>query len=86
MPRQFVAEIIQARVEEIFELIDQELIKSSVKPALAGGIILCGGTALLEGIDELCSEKIGLATAIRSPAGDTLDLETECSHQNLPPL
>ena len=71
VPRQYVVEIIQARLEEIFDLIERELVKSSEKKSLAGGIILCGGTALTEGIADLCEEKLGLATSVRAPENVT---------------
>ncbi len=64
-----VAEIIEARSREILELVDQELIKSGCKPALTGGVALCGGSSLLEGLESLAEEVLGLSATVRLPFG-----------------
>jgi cell division protein FtsA len=53
IPRQFLAEIIGARIEEIFELVLKEIKRSGYDGLLPAGIVLCGGTAQLPGIREL---------------------------------
>lgn len=65
--RQQVAEIIEARMKEIFELIDTELLKSGKKNFLAGGVVLTGGGSLLEGLEDLAEECLGLSVSVRSP-------------------
>jgi cell division protein FtsA len=50
--RQTLAEIIEARVEEILSLIDMEISKVNLKDQLAGGVVLTGGSSLLMGIIE----------------------------------
>ena len=64
--RQTIAEISEARLREILEIIDAELIRSGQKSSLAGGVVLCGGCSLLEGIEELAEEVLGLSVAARS--------------------
>ena len=51
--RKILAEIIEARVEEMFSLIQQEITKSGYSDLLAAGIVLTGGTTLLQGMVEL---------------------------------
>ncbi|OFZ78217.1 MAG: cell division protein FtsA [Bdellovibrionales bacterium RIFOXYD1_FULL_53_11] len=51
--RRFLAEIIEPRVEEIFSLIQREIMKSGYQDLLSGGIVITGGSALLEGMPEL---------------------------------
>ena len=51
--RKILAEIIEARVEEMFSLIQQEVTKSTYADLLAAGIVLTGGTTLLQGMVEL---------------------------------
>ncbi len=51
--RQILGEIIQPRVEEILRLAHREVIKSGYEDLLGAGIVLTGGTAVLEGITEL---------------------------------
>ena len=58
--RQELAQIIQPRMTEFFELIDNELMKSGHKKFLAGGVVLTGGGALLEGTVQLAEDIINL--------------------------
>ncbi|MBI2119788.1 MAG: cell division protein FtsA [Elusimicrobia bacterium] len=51
-----LTEIIQSRMEEIFELIHQEIQKSNYADVVPGGIILTGGCSKLPGIDKLAEE------------------------------
>ena len=64
--RQSIAEISEARLREILEMIDTQLIRSEQKSSLTGGVVLCGGCSLLEGIEELAEEVLGLSVATRS--------------------
>ncbi len=50
--RRLLAEIIEPRVEEIFSLIQREIMKAGFQDLLSGGIVITGGSALLEGIPE----------------------------------
>ncbi len=65
--RQFLAEIIEARVEEIFELILKEIKRSGYDGLLPAGVVLCGGTAELSGIRDLAREVLGLPVRIGAP-------------------
>jgi len=51
--RRLLAEIIEPRVEEIFSLIQREVMKSGYQELLSGGVVITGGSALLEGMPEL---------------------------------
>ncbi len=53
VPRKLLAEIIEPRVEEIFSLIQREVMKSGYQELLASGIVITGGTTILEGMPEL---------------------------------
>lgn len=53
LSRKLLAEIIEPRVEEIFNLIHQEIQKSGFADVLSGGIVITGGSTLLEGMPEL---------------------------------
>jgi cell division protein FtsA len=66
-----IAEIIQARVEEICEIIDFELTGSGYRNKLAAGISLTGGGALLKHIQQLMKYKLGLDVKLSRP-GDNL--------------
>jgi len=45
-----VARIIEARVDETFELIKKEITEAGYMDFLPAGVILTGGTSLLKGI------------------------------------
>ncbi len=65
--RQELAHIIEARVEEIFELSLQEIKRSGYDGLLPAGMILTGGTSALAGIRELASEVLGFSVRIAQP-------------------
>lgn len=56
--------IIEARVSEIFELVDKEIKKVSKQGLLPGGIVLVGGGAKLPGIVELAKKEFKLPCRI----------------------
>ncbi len=62
--KRYVAEIIEARVEEIFEKIDEELKKIDRSGMLPAGLVLGGGGAKLAGLIELAKEKMRLPVSI----------------------
>jgi len=58
--RKEVVEIIEARIEELFELIDKELKKVSPHILFPAGIIITGGGAHMEGISEFARDYLHL--------------------------
>lgn len=67
--RKYIAEIIEARVEEIFEKLDKELKKVGRSGMLPAGIIITGGGAKLPGMVELAKEKLRLPAQFGAPVG-----------------
>ncbi len=67
----FVAEIIEARVEEIFESIDAELRKVDRSGMLPVGILFTGGAMKLEGSIEVAKRVLRLPCAIGVTIGVT---------------
>src|SRR5690606_29205197 len=53
VPRKLLAEIIEPRVEEIFSLVQREVLTSGYQDLMASGIVITGGTTILEGMAEL---------------------------------
>ena len=53
LSRKLISEIIEPRVEEIFSLVQREIIKSGYEDLLASGVVLTGGSTLLNGMSEL---------------------------------
>jgi len=65
--RMELAHIIEARVEEIFSLMLQEIKRSGYDSLLPAGLVLTGGTSRLPGIRRLASEVLGLPVRIAQP-------------------
>ncbi|NLO25116.1 MAG: cell division protein FtsA [Clostridiales bacterium] len=61
-------EIIEARVYEIFFLVNRELVKSGIKNALSSGVVITGGgVSFLKGCKEVAQEVTGLPVRIGIP-------------------
>ena len=58
--RYHVAEIIEARLEEIFNLVNKELRKIEKDRLLPAGAVLVGGTAKIPGAVDLAKSALGL--------------------------
>lgn len=67
--RQDASAIIEARLKEIFEMVDEELAKSGRRQNLSGGLILVGGGSLIEGTDSLAEDVFGLNVSHAVPSG-----------------
>lgn len=62
--RRFVAEIIEARLAEIFEFVNNELKLLGKTGKLPGGVVLVGGGAKLPGITELARQELKLFSQV----------------------
>lgn len=69
--KKYVAEIIEARVEEIFEKIDDELKKIGRSGLLPSGVVLVGSTAKLQGILDVAKRKLRLPVSLGYPQNIT---------------
>ena len=67
LSRHILCEIIEPRVEEIFALVARELIRSGYEQSLASGVVLTGGTALLERVTDLAEQTLRLPVRIGVP-------------------
>ncbi len=65
--RQDLAHIIEARTEEIFNLILQEVKRSGYDGLLPAGMVLTGGTSALPGIRRVASEVLGMPVRTAQP-------------------
>ncbi|MCJ7624584.1 MAG: cell division protein FtsA, partial [Anaerolineaceae bacterium] len=65
--RKDLAHIIEARVEEIFDLVLQEIKRSGYDGLLPAGMVLTGGTSLLPEIRKLASDVTGLPVRTAKP-------------------
>jgi cell division protein FtsA len=65
--RRDIAEILQARAEELFGLIMQEVKRSGYDGLLPAGLVVTGGGALLPGLREVAREVTGLPVRTAQP-------------------
>lgn len=69
--RYHLNQIIQARCEQIVELIASEIRRSGYEGLLPAGIVLTGGSSQLPGFDELVRDMLGMPVRIGSPSNLT---------------
>jgi cell division protein FtsA len=69
LSRQTLAEIIEPRVEEILILIQGEIVRSGYGNLIGSGIILTGGTAIMEGMPEIAEQIFNLPVRRGYPVG-----------------
>jgi cell division protein FtsA len=67
LSRQLLAEILEPRVEEMFSLINREIIKSGYDELIASGVVITGGTAILPGMPELAEQIFNLPVRRGTP-------------------
>lgn len=64
-----IDEIVEARLEEMFDAINNELKKAGRASKLPSGVVLTGGTANLKGIAEYAKQSLGLAARVGKSSG-----------------
>jgi len=69
MPRQVMAQILEPRMEELFEMVKAELERSGYQELLAAGLVITGGSALLDGVVELAEDVFEIPVRLGRPQG-----------------
>lgn len=69
LSRQLLADIIHPRAEEIFRLVDNDIKRMGYEKSLNSGVVIAGGTALLEGLEEVAEEIFDLPVRRGDPSG-----------------
>jgi cell division protein FtsA len=67
LPRWVLAEIIEPRMRELFDLVGQEIEKVGGEEFIGGTVVLTGGGAQLAGTLELAAEQLGMPARIGTP-------------------
>lgn len=67
--RRTLAEIVEARMQDLFELLAKELRRINRARLLPGGVVLIGGSSLLPGIVPLTKRELGLPAEQGMPQG-----------------
>jgi cell division protein FtsA len=69
LSRQILGEILEPRVEEIFTLIHNELIRSGYEEMVNSGVVVTGGSAELAGITEIAEQIFNVPSRTGYPQG-----------------
>ena len=67
LSKRALADVIQPRVEELFELIQAEIRRSGFEELLSSGIVLTGGAAVMPGMVDLGEEIFHMPVRIGAP-------------------
>ncbi len=67
LSRQLLSEIIEPRAEEIFSLVAQDLRKMGYDERVAAGVVITGGTSILDGMAELAERVMDLPVRRGAP-------------------
>ena len=67
--RRALAEIVEARLQDLFELLQKELRRINRARLLPGGVVLIGGTSRVPGIVSLTKRELGLPAEPGIPVG-----------------
>ena len=67
LSRQALAEVVEPRYDELFNLVQAELRRSGFENLLAAGVVLTGGTSKMEGVIELAEEIFHAPVRVGTP-------------------
>ena len=67
LSRKIMGEILEPRVEEMLTLINQELVDSGYKELVNAGIVITGGTSLLENMADIAEQIFDLPVRVGYP-------------------
>ena len=67
MPRHALAQAVQGRYEEIFEMVQAELRRSGFEELVRAGMVLTGGASKMEGVVELAEEMLQMPVRVGIP-------------------
>ena len=69
LSRQILGEILEPRVEEIFNLIHREVYRAGMEDSITSGLVVTGGSCLLEGVVDIAESVFNLPARIGKPTG-----------------
>ncbi len=78
LSRQRLADVIEPRVSELFELVQAELRRSGYEELLSSGIVLTGGSSVMRGMVELGEEVFHMPVRVGSPQYDGALADVVC--------
>lgn len=67
LSRRVLAEILEPRVEEVFELVKREIIKAGCLDFMTSGVVITGGSSLLPGVVEVAEQIFNVPARVGYP-------------------
>ncbi len=67
LARKLLTEIVEPRIEEIFEHVRREILRSGYWDSMAAGVVLTGGSTIMDGVPEIAETVLGLPARRGSP-------------------
>jgi cell division protein FtsA len=71
LDKRLMAEVVEPRMREIFELVGRSLDESGYRNVIASGAVITGGTSMLPGADDLAQEILCLPVRVGFPENIT---------------
>ena len=69
LPRQILGEILEPRMEEMFTLISREIYRAGMENLITSGVVLTGGSSLLDGVTDIAESVFSLPVRLGRPKG-----------------
>jgi cell division protein FtsA len=69
LSRKLLADIIEPRAEELFDLVAREIKRAGYEGVVTGGVVITGGTSLMEGMADMAERMLDLPARRGLPAG-----------------
>ncbi len=69
LSRQILGEILEPRMEEIYALVNREIYRAGMEKVIPSGVVITGGTALLDGVTEVAEAVFNLPVRLGKPRG-----------------
>jgi cell division protein FtsA len=67
--KNLIKQIIEARLEELFEMVKDTVSKAGYDVAMPSGVVITGGSALLKDITKVSQSVFGVASRVGYPSG-----------------
>ena len=82
--RRDLAEILEPRVEEIFELVRREIARAGYEGMVGAGVVITGGTSLLEGMPDAAEQVLNLPARRGAPTAVSVGFATSSAIPCMP--
>jgi cell division protein FtsA len=69
LSRKVLADIIEPRAEEVFDLVSREIKRAGYEGIVTGGVVITGGTSLMEGMTDMAERILDLPARRGMPTG-----------------